>query len=298
VIAISLLITFPLSTLLIREATAQTTHEVKIIDFAFVPQSLTINPGDTVMWNNTDPVIHTLWFVYVSNGSTYLLSDPIPPDTTWTHTFNDAVELQYYDFDRLWITGFITVQAGVHDVAVINVVPWKTVVGQIFSCRINVTVANEGGFTETFDVTLYANTIVIGTETVYDLLLGTSTILIFMWDATGFAKGSYTITAEAEQVPGETDLDDNTFEDGAVMVAMPCDIADSTTPPAPPPDGKVNYKDLFWLLKAYGSDPTKPNWDPNLDFAGSTTTPPAPPDNKVNYKDLYWMLTYYGKTDP
>jgi len=119
-----------------------------------------------------------------------------------------------------------------------------------------------------------------------------------MWDATGFAKGSYTITAEAEQVPGETDLDDNTFEDGTVIVAMPCDIADSTTPPAPPPDGKVNYKDLYWMLKAYGSDPTKPNWDPNLDFAGSTTTPLAPPDGKVDYKDLYWMLKYYGKTDP
>jgi len=109
VVAISLLITFPSSAWLIREAIAQTTHEVNITDFAFVPQNLTINCGDTVMWNNTDPVIHTLWFVYVANGSTYLLSDPIPPDTTWTHTFNDAVELQYYSFDKLWITGFTTV---------------------------------------------------------------------------------------------------------------------------------------------------------------------------------------------
>jgi plastocyanin len=110
VIAISLLITFPLSTLLIREVAAQTTHEVKITDFAFVPQILTINPGDTVMWNNTDPVIHTLWFVYVSNGSTYLLSDPLPPDTMWSYTFNDPVELQYYSFDKLWITGNLTVR--------------------------------------------------------------------------------------------------------------------------------------------------------------------------------------------
>jgi len=97
------------SALLIREAVAQTTHEVKITDFAFVPQDLTIKLGDTVMWNNTDPVIHTLWFVFVADGSTYLLSDPIPHDTTWTHTFNEAVKLQYYSFDKLWITGFIKV---------------------------------------------------------------------------------------------------------------------------------------------------------------------------------------------
>ena len=186
----------------------------------------------------------------------------------------------------------------VHDVAITDVTSWKTIVGQIFSCQVNVTVANEGDFTETFDVTLYADTIVIGTETVNDLPNGTSTVLTFMWDATGFAKGSYTITAEADQVPGETDLDDNMCEDGTVIVAMPCDIAGSTTTPPAPPDGEVDYKDVFWLLKAYGSDPSKPNWDPNLDFAGSTTTPPAPPDGEVDYKDVYWMLKYYGKTDP
>jgi hypothetical protein len=44
-----------------------------------------------------------------------------------------------------------------HDVAVTNVRPYKTVVGQGFSSRINVTVANQGTCTETFDVSLYAN---------------------------------------------------------------------------------------------------------------------------------------------
>jgi len=113
-IVISLLFSLPLSASLIREATAQTTHEVKIAGFTFAPQSLTINLGDCVVWNNTDPLIHYLWFVFVANRSTYLLSPPIIPDTTWSHTFNEPVELQYYSFDKLWITGFINVVAEVH----------------------------------------------------------------------------------------------------------------------------------------------------------------------------------------
>jgi outer membrane protein assembly factor BamB len=45
----------------------------------------------------------------------------------------------------------------VHDVAVTNVASSKTVVGQGFSAFINVTVANQGGYTETFNVTAYCN---------------------------------------------------------------------------------------------------------------------------------------------
>jgi hypothetical protein len=90
---------------------------------------------------------------------------------------------------------------------------------------------------------------------------------------------------------------DNTYIDKWSIVAMPCDITGSTTTPPSPPDGTVNYKDVYWLLKAYGSDPSKPKWNPNCDVAGSTTTPPAPPDNKINYIDIYWLLKYYGKTE-
>ena len=82
---------------------------VSISGFAFNPQNLTILRGDTVVWNNTDQVVYTLWFVNLINESTYLLSEPIAPGTTFAHTFNDEVDLQYFSFERLWITGFLTV---------------------------------------------------------------------------------------------------------------------------------------------------------------------------------------------
>lgn len=67
------------------------------------------------------------------------------------------------------------------------------------------------------------------------------------------------------------------------------DIAGSTTDPTVPPDGRVNYKDLYVLLHAYGSYPGHPNWDIRADITI---------DNHVNYKDQYILLANYGKIDP
>ena len=49
----------------------------------------------------------------------------------------------------------ILVLAVVHDVAVVDVTPSKTVVGQNYSMLINVTVENQGDSSETFNVTAY-----------------------------------------------------------------------------------------------------------------------------------------------
>jgi parallel beta-helix repeat protein len=184
-----------------------------------------------------------------------------------------------------------------YDIAVTYVTPSKTVVGQGYSLNINVTVANQGEFTETFNIKVYANTTVISQAEV-TLASGSFTTVTFTWNTTGFAKGDYTISAIADTVSGEIDTADNRYDDGTVIVSIPCDIAGSTTTPPSPPDGIVNYKDVYWFLKAYGSNPSKPNWNPDCDVAGGTTTPPPPPDNLVNYKDIYWLLKYYGKTDP
>jgi hypothetical protein len=105
-----------------------------------------------------------------------------------------------------------------HDVAVTNVLSSKIVLGQGSSDSINVTVANQGDYTETFTITVYANTSMIGTATVYNLVNGTSTILTFTWDTTDFAFGNYTVSAYAEPVTGEINVANNTFVGGTVQV--------------------------------------------------------------------------------
>jgi len=86
-------------------------ENVTIFDLSFNPCCLCIEKGDTINWTNNDPLIHTLWFTFAENQSTYLLSDLIPPGQSWTHTFTEPKKftLLYYSFKRLWITGTIKV---------------------------------------------------------------------------------------------------------------------------------------------------------------------------------------------
>jgi len=201
-------LTLTVSNMLIPQAMAQETYEVKIQDLAFDPEDLTIRPGDTVEWNNTDPVVCTLWFVNQADNTTYLLSEPISPDTTWTHTFNEIVNLKYYDFDRLWITGFLNV--GIHDIAVINLtVSTPRIANQ--PVYINATVENQGDYTETFDVSAYYTIIsdpLIGTQPVTDLLPGENKTLTFEW--TPSLIGRYKILANTTEIHTDFDPNDNT----------------------------------------------------------------------------------------
>jgi hypothetical protein len=153
-----------------------------------------------------------------------------------------------------------------HDVAVVGVHPSKTIVGQGFSMHINVTVTNQGDFTETFNVTVYANTTAIQTKTL-TLTSGTSTTITFIWDTSGFAKGNYTISAEADIVPGELSITDNKFANGEVKVTIPGDING---------DKYVNYLDGILLGSAFSSKPGEHDWNPNSDINS---------DDYVNYLD-------------
>lgn len=110
-----------------------------------------------------------------------------------------------------------------YDIATTSVATAKKVVGQGFPVQINVTVANQGDFTETFDVTVYTNETSVASQTV-TLTSGSSTTITFTWNTTGFAKGNYTITAQATPILGETDTADNTYIHGNLLVTTPGDV--------------------------------------------------------------------------
>ena len=161
----------------------------------------------------------------------------------------DANNTDRYPLMNLWSP---------HDIAVLNVTPSKTVVGQGYTMSINVTVENQGKWPETFNVTSSAfrmmpPAITIATLTVYNLAPGTWKKLILTWNTSGFAKGNYTISAYALPVPGETDLADNRLTDGWVMVTWQGDLTDENhvTPPGGVPDGKVDEDDLWFFCAAF-----------------------------------------------
>jgi len=164
-----------------------------------------------------------------------------------------------------------------HDVAVQDLSLYKTIIGESFSVNITALIKNQGDFAEPFNVTVYANTTPIATQTI-TLTSGNSTTVTFTWNTCGFAKGNYTISAFAEPVLGETDTADNTYPDGWVKVTVAGDING---------DGIVNAGDLGLLGAAWFSNPNSPNWNPNADITG---------DEVVNAGDLGIIGVNWFKT--
>lgn len=202
--------------------------------------------------------------------------------------------LQTLGYDPSWHAfinaAVVTSPVGVHDVSVNDITPSKTYLGNAcphspagFCTEINVTVENQGDFTETFNVTLYADdegTSEIGNETVTNLPSGAVQTLTFIWNSTGFVMGNYTLRAAAETVPGETDTADNTLTGGIVKIGVPCDITGPTPQIA---DGVCNMRDIGYIAGKFGTTPQSQNWDPNADVTGQTS---GMPDDIVNMRDI------------
>jgi len=132
--------------------------------------------------------------------------------------------------DNIFIDGEVTIQppALLHDIAVASVVPSPTEVRVGENVTINVIVKNEGNFSETFNVSVYADLdtavigdeLTVGTKEGVALTNGTSTTLVFTWDTTGVSEGKYTMSAKVPPVTGEREAEkaDNTHIDGTVIV--------------------------------------------------------------------------------
>jgi hypothetical protein len=192
--------------------------------------------------------------------------------------------------DNTYIDGTVTVRLPIYDIAPTDIAPSKTIVNQNYPMSINVTVENQGDFTETFNLTVfYGETAVITPDgknhTTITLPSGDSATITFVWNTTGITKGNYTISAIAESVPGETDTSDNNFADGWVIVAMIGDI----TGPDGWPDGKCDMRDVGSVARLFGVDHPDPKYNPNFDVIY---------DHKIDMKDIGTIARHFGETDP
>ena len=201
---------------------------------------------------------------------------------TYTVKGNYTASLRVTDSEET-ISGVATAVLGVvekRDADVTNVEPLKTVVGQTYTCQINVTVANRGNYTENFNVTAYANTTSIASQ-IITLTSGNYTTITFTWNTTGFAKGNYTVWAFAEPVPGEIDIEDNVlYSDVEVCVTIPGDVD---------ADFDVDLYDAVKLLVCYGTEEGGSDYDSFCDIDG---------DGDIDLYDAVTLLTHYGEKYP
>jgi ABC-type transport system substrate-binding protein/outer membrane protein assembly factor BamB len=93
-------------------------------------------------------------------------------------------------------------------------------------------------------------------------------------------KGNYTVSANADILPFEVDVADNSKIDGCVFVAIVGDIN---------ADGIVDIEDIYLIALAYGTMPGQPGYKPNLDVNG---------DKIVDIEDIYTTALHYGEMDP
>ena len=143
----------------------------------------------------------------------------------------------------------------IHDIAITNITPSKTIIGQGFSLYINIQATNEGNRLETTNITVQINTTILA-QTV-NLTLGTNTIT-FTWNTTTQTKGSYTITANSPQIPGETDTADNSLEyNGTVAITVPGDTDG---------DRDIDIYDIVRLASIYGTKRGEARFNPNCDI--------------------------------
>ena len=184
-----------------------------------------------------------------------------------------------YDF---WLVKIVPY----HDVSLVNMMPSKTVVGQGFPVSINVTVENQGFYTENLNITAYAdlvvppvgNEITIGRQVVFNLQIGEARNVTFRWDTVDLAKGNYTLNAVIDALPDDVDLADNIYTSGIVTIVVVGDII---------PDGTIDIFDLVAVATWFGSH-----------------VPPAPSnsdiieDKLIDIYDLVTVAIHYGEADP
>lgn len=125
--------------------------------------------------------------------------------------------------DNTFVNGLVQVTARppypqIHDVAVLNVSPLKTLVyiGEVGV--IYVVVKNEGTYVESFGVTAFYDSNVVGKLFVNGLEPGREMLLVFYWDTRNVTEGNYTLSAEASVVPGEVNIENNRLVNGVIWV--------------------------------------------------------------------------------
>lgn len=153
----------------------------------------------------------------------------------------------------------------------------RTIVEQGYPIQTNVTITNDELAAETFNLTLYANTTLIGNKEGIKLESGdTATISFRNWDGLNLPYGNYILKACVWPV----NTSNNNYTIGPIIMTMPGDLDGDFT---------VGLEDLVLLSAAYGSKPGDAKWNSSADIDSN---------NVVGLQDLFILARNYGESIP
>jgi len=225
--------------------------------------------SSSATWDNGYPSGGNFWSDYAGNdnyhgpGQNLTGSDGIG-DTNYTCTENN---IDNYPLMNTWI-----------NLAVADVLPSKSAIGEGYKLYISVTVQNQGWNAQTTKLTVYVNTTVVGTIASLALPKRSQAILIFTWQTTPALRGNYVVSSTADPVPNEPDVRDNDRSYGRIVkVTIVGDVNG---------DGVVDIFDAITLSNAFASVPNDPTWNGNVDINS---------DNSVDIFDAILLSGNFGK---
>jgi len=126
-------------------------------------------------------------------------------------------------------------------IAVINLASTQNFVEEGFSANIVATVENTGSSTSSFYVTFCDNGVPLDTQPV-TLSGESSTVVSFIWNTTGYALGTCTLSAYAWSNSGETSLVSANSVSSTILVTCPDDLTGQYT---------VNFMDINAFVADY-----------------------------------------------
>jgi subtilisin family serine protease len=157
-----------------------------------------------------------------------------------------------------------TTSEPVQDISVVSVTSSPNMVYAGEPVVVTVKAANNGGTSESFNVTANFENVTfgilgdIGTIEVMNLESGSNTSLVFTWNTANAAPFvSYAIEVEADVLENETNVVDNISVGGPVRVRLQGDVNDN---------GIVNIVDLAIVARVYMTEETDPDFEPEFDL--------------------------------
>ncbi len=175
--------------------------------------------------------------------------------------------------------GVVRIPKLVRDVAIIDIKPSKTIVGQ--SMTLNVSFANQGYVSEAVGITVYANETVIASLAGVNLQNGAIARVAFTWNTTEWNKGNYTLKAVATPVQDETDIQDNTKNcSSSIRVTILGDVDG---------DFDVDIFDVVKITSCYGKKRGDTSYNPNADIDDN---------DMISILDVVSCTGHYGQKYP
>jgi hypothetical protein len=196
----------------------------------------------------------------------------------WSSNMPSATSFQ------IWYQSAIVLS---HDLAVSGVAagPQKTYPGGLKRVpvspfvSVNTTLTNLGDFTETAQLTVTANSTVIGVSST-TLSAGQSLILPVKWNTTGVKPGCYLIKSSVASVPGEINTTNNVLIWGYIHMLPLGDLNQ---------DGSVSFLDAVTFAADYGAMVGSSLYNPYADINGNGV---------VDFLDATVLASNYGIVTP